>query len=86
MATISTIAFSVAQVERYSPPVFTIIPHIDGIPLTCLISDFEKSMKFEPVGAYGGLIPDFFEYGPLDKYFGGESDSDYWSDWVQSMS
>jgi hypothetical protein len=27
----------------------------------------------EPAGGYGGIVPAFFRYGPLDRYFLGQS-------------
>lgn len=60
--------------------VTVVIPHINGVPLVRVIDDFEKAKQFEPAGGYGGLVPQFFEYGPLEKYFLGEFDSgSYWS-------
>lgn len=46
---------------------------LDGTPLTDMISAFESKAAFDVVGGYGGLIPEFFNYGPLDQYFFGKS-------------
>jgi len=31
--------------------------------MTDLVAVFEKSRNFEPVGGYGGLVPQLFRYG-----------------------
>lgn len=53
-----------------------VVPHIDGAPLTELIDGFEISAGMEPAGdAYGGLIPQFFRFGPMQDHFLGRSTS-----------
>ncbi|NMO56075.1 hypothetical protein HH310_33465 [Actinoplanes sp. TBRC 11911] len=54
--------------------VLVIVPHIDGVPLTELIDRFEIAAGMQPAGdAYGGLIPAFFRFGPMDDHFHGHS-------------
>lgn len=49
-----------------------ITPAVDGIPLSALVTDFERANGYsDPAGGYGGIIPAFFSYGPLDSYFPG---------------
>ncbi|GAA3090316.1 hypothetical protein GCM10017562_71470 [Streptomyces roseofulvus] len=51
-----------------------IVPRIDGAPLTELIDVFEIAAGMRPAGdAYGGLIPEFFRFGPLRDHFLGRS-------------
>ncbi|MFF3061445.1 hypothetical protein [Streptomyces sp. NPDC057909] len=51
-----------------------IVPRIDGAPLTELIDGFEIAAGMQPAGdAYGGLIPEFFRFGPMDEHFHGRS-------------
>ena len=45
---------------------------MDGVPLPELVATFERERRFEPVGGYGGLIPEYFKYGDLDRYFLGD--------------
>jgi hypothetical protein len=45
-------------------------------PLPEMIASFEREHHFEPAGGYGGLIPEWFKYGPLDRYFLGDFDRD----------
>jgi hypothetical protein len=50
-----------------------ITPAIDGIALTALVTDFEHANGYsDPAGGYGGIIPAYFSYGPLDCYFRGK--------------
>ncbi len=53
-----------------------VIPVVDGTPLSEMISAFEREQHFEPAGGYGGLIPEWFKYGALDRYFLGEFEKD----------
>jgi len=54
--------------------VLEIVPRIDGTPLTDLIDRFETDAGMQPAGnAYGGLIPRFFRFGPLEDHFHGLS-------------
>jgi hypothetical protein len=56
--------------------VLEIIPRIDGAPLTDLIDRFETDAGMQPAGnAYGGLIPRFFRFGPMEDHFHGRSTS-----------
>ncbi|MER5760276.1 hypothetical protein [Streptomyces sp. NPDC002082] len=51
-----------------------VVPHIDGVALTELIDGFEMAAGMEPAGdAYGGLIPEFFRFGPMQDHFLGRS-------------
>jgi hypothetical protein len=71
---------SFASYPFESRPVRAVVPHINALPLIHLINEFERAKKFEPVGGYEGLIPEWFKYGPLEKYFLGEFDrGSYWS-------
>jgi hypothetical protein len=54
--------------------VLEIVPRIDGIPLTELIDRFETDAGMKPAGdAYGGLVPQFFRFGPMEVHFHGRS-------------
>ncbi|WP_460366520.1 hypothetical protein [Actinocorallia lasiicapitis] len=46
---------------------------IDGQLLVDLIDRFEITADMTPAGdAYGGLIPEFYRFGPLDEHFLGK--------------
>jgi hypothetical protein len=73
MHTVELLSFLVQPLEGERVEVLTITPVLSGISLTQLIEDFERERDFQPVGGYGGLVPQFFRYGPLNLYFMGES-------------
>ncbi len=54
--------------------VLEVVPRIDGVPLTELIDRFEADAGMQPAGdAYGGLIPQFYRFGPMEDHFHGRS-------------
>ncbi len=54
--------------------VVEVVPCIDGTPLTDLVDRFEIDAGMQPAGdAYGGLIPQFFRFGPMEDHFHGRS-------------
>jgi hypothetical protein len=60
--------------------VTVVTPCIDGVLLTVLVEQFERSHGLtDPAGGYGGLIPELFRYGPLDRYFLGKSQTPYFA-------
>ena len=56
----SSAAFPIQPYES----VLAITPALNGASLTDMASAFECEHHFEPAGGYGGLIPQWFEYGP----------------------
>ena len=75
------ISFSCEVFEDPRIKAISITPFIGGVPLTQLISDFEKAKEYDPAGGYAGIVPAFFRYGPLDEYFLGESEPhSYWGE------
>lgn len=55
---------------------FIVTPRVDGVMLTTLVEQFERDHGMtDPAGGYGGLIPTFFRFGRLDRYFLGESET-----------
>jgi hypothetical protein len=62
------VAFNVRWLADWH--VHDIVPTIDGRSLLDLIDHFELDAGMRPAGgAYGGLIPAFSRYGPLDEHF-----------------
>ena len=51
---------------------FSITPVVNGSLLSDMTLAFEQEQQFEPAGGYGGLIPTWFDYGPLQSYFLGD--------------
>jgi len=79
MNTNCSVSFQIDELVGYEPVVHSVTPVINGTPLTELVTSFETVQQFEPLGGYGGLIPEFFKYGPLDSYLmGGFDPGGYW--------
>jgi len=58
-----------------------VLPQIDGQPLSALVGEFEQTLGWNTSLSYGGLIPDWFSYGSLDRYFmGNPDDPSYWTE------
>lgn len=58
----------------------SVTPVIDGVLLSDGVRHVEEKCRFEPIGGYGGLLPSWFNYGPLDQYFLGRNRSGYWAE------
>lgn len=50
-----------------------VVPVVDNEPLTTLIDAFERARGYEPSDGYGGIIPSFYRFGPLDAHYLGGS-------------
>ena len=76
----ASVSFSVEELSEDKPIVYAVTPVINGVPLTQLVASFESGQHFEPAGGYGGLVPQFFDYGPLDRYLMGDCEPDsHWA-------
>ena len=42
---------------------------IDDVDFAELVAAFEVDVAYEPAGGYGGLIPAYYRFGPLDRHF-----------------
>lgn len=72
----NVLSFEVVKRDEEGATVIT--PCVDGVALTNLAEQFEQNLNMiDPAGGYGGLIPEFFRYGTLDRYFLGESETPY---------
>jgi hypothetical protein len=70
---VKTIGF-IIQARPDLGAVTEVVPSIDGAKLTDLVSDFEHRAGMESGSTpYGGLIPAYFNFGPLDLHFLGAS-------------
>lgn len=72
-----TLSFLIKPLDDRGAEVLTLTPVINEIPLTVLLENFEREHDMDPAGGYGGLVPDFFRYGPLDRYFLGQAESEF---------
>ncbi len=78
MHTIATVSFSIQPFEK----THSITPHVNGASLVDMVSTFERELGFDPICGYGGLVPGYFKYGPLDRYFLGDFEpNSYFSNW-----
>jgi hypothetical protein len=60
------LSFHLVEIEGGA---LSITPCIDGKPLSSMIAEFEAANGYtDPVGGYGGLVPDYFNAGPLLSY------------------
>lgn len=50
-------------------PTRSLVPVVDGVPLTELVAAYEASREFDVVGGYGGIVPDFFNFGDLSLHY-----------------
>ena len=60
------------NIEPLNPPAemaLAAVPVIDGRPRTDLVAEFEANRGFQPAGGYGGLVFEYFDFGPLSEYF-----------------
>ena len=68
MDSLAILSFSIQPFEGSH----VITPYVNGTSLVEVVSAFERERCFDPVGGYGGLIPESFNCGPLDRYFLGD--------------
>jgi hypothetical protein len=48
----------------------TVTPCIDGAALSDLVTAYETQRGYDdPAGGYGGIVPEYMRYGPIDDYF-----------------
>lgn len=55
----------------------SVTPEVDGIALPRILEEFERDRGYEPVGGYGGLIPAYFNFGDLGRYFLGQDERQF---------
>jgi hypothetical protein len=72
-----TLSFAIEPL-KYHPEELSLTPLLSGTPLTELVLSFEREHSFEPAGGYAGL-PNWSSYGPLERYFMGESDDEFFA-------
>lgn len=56
-----------------------VVPIVNGVPFTRIVEEFESERGYHPAGGYAGIVPDHFNFGPLDKYFLGAENHSYFS-------
>ena len=78
METRVALSFAIEPLEHH-PEVLSLTPVLDGTLLANLALSFEQEHGFEPAGGYGGLVPSWFSYGSLERYFLGESEEEFFA-------
>lgn len=63
-----TLSFAVEPLSD-DEPAPSIVPIVNGIRLIALVGDYERERLYEPTGGYAGIVPAYFNFGPLDRYF-----------------
>jgi hypothetical protein len=57
------------DVEPISGGVHCVTPVVDDVSLVTLVGAYETARGWSPAGSYGGLIPEYLRYGPMDAHF-----------------
>jgi hypothetical protein len=58
------------EVSPLDDPTRQVVPVIDAVSLSDRVTAFETARGYtDPAGGYGGIVPIFMNYGPLDAYF-----------------
>jgi hypothetical protein len=58
------------QISPADDPNRQVVPVIDAVSLSDRVTAFETARGYtDPAGGYGGIVPAFMNYGPLDDYF-----------------
>jgi hypothetical protein len=65
----SALSFIVEPLDPPKQVALATVPVIDGRPLTDLVEEFEREHGFDPAGGYGGLVFEFFDFGPIEQHF-----------------
>ena len=68
------LSFLIKPLDYHGPEVLSLTPVVNDVPLSTLIERLEREHEMDPAGGYGGLVPAFFSYGPLDRYLLGKSE------------
>lgn len=72
MQEIFRLSFAVEPLSS-NEPVRSIVPIVNGVRLTILAEEFERAHRYDPAGGYAGIVPQHFNFGPLDRYFMAEA-------------
>lgn len=65
----SVLSFRIQPLDPPDQMELAAVPVIDGRLLTDLVEEFEANGGLQPAGGYGGLVFEFFDFGPLNEYF-----------------
>ncbi|WP_327023446.1 hypothetical protein [Micromonospora sp. NBC_01739] len=74
---IRTVRFEIGPWGQAPDPARELLPYVDNVSLVDLVSDFERAAGHDVPGAYAGIVLDHFNFGDLDAYLTGRSNSAY---------
>lgn len=47
----------------------SLVPEVDGQSLIDLVAAYETARGYTPAGEYGGIVPDYFNFGDLSQHY-----------------
>ncbi len=68
---ISTLGFEIVSIDGGAK---ALVPAVDGRPLTELVATYESQHGYKPAGGYAGIIPAYFDFGDLVRYYEARED------------
>ncbi len=74
----STLRFEVTPLDDARLHIKQVIPFIDERSLVEIVAEFETAQGIHHGSGYGGLVPEFYGFRRLDRYFLGEQEP--WTD------
>jgi hypothetical protein len=74
------VSFACGVFDEKHPQVLAVTPFVNHLSLTEMISDFEKAKSYQPIGGYAGIVPQYFDFAPVEQYFLGKHGLDsFWA-------
>lgn len=64
----TSIAFHVEPFEE-NADVHLVTPVVGGVSFAEWVEEYERDRELEPSGGYGGLIPEYFQFGSASTHF-----------------
>lgn len=80
ISTMNRLSFALTPFEYERWRTVAVVPLVDSAGLTELIARREAERGYDSTGAYAGLVPEFFRFGELRRYFLGEGAGEDWFD------
>jgi hypothetical protein len=69
MPAFTTLLFQVDPFDGGQRSALSVTPILNGVPLTRLIEEFERSQQVDKAGGYAGTVPRNYHFGPLNCHF-----------------
>ena len=71
---VSVLELRIEDLDEERTAVVQVVPVIDGRSLVDLAAAHEAGAGYEPSGGYGGLVPSYFRFGDLVRYYLGQQE------------